>query len=320
VAASRIVLLACTLGVLAGAHAGDGESPARFLGRTMPYDAFDELSPSRLEAGGATLRIAYPPGPAMAQEAAVREALRKSARTIAHYFGRFPVDTVRVLVVPLSGDQIHGTSWGYRGAAMRLRIGRDAGEEAVKRNWVMTHEMVHLALPSLPDEQDWLDEGLATYVEGVARAQLGDVPLAQLWGGFVKGMPKGLPQAGDRGLDHTHTWGRTYWGGALFCLLADVEIRQRTHNARGLREALRGVVAQGGNREQEWPVERFLSAGDAATGVPVLRELYERMKDTPVQVDLPALWTRLGIVVRQDGVSFDDSAPLASVRKGITAR
>ena len=44
-------------------------------------------------------------------------------------------------------------------------------------------------------------------------------------------------QGGGFGLDNTHTWGRTYWGGAMFCLLADVEIRRRTHNRRGLQDA-----------------------------------------------------------------------------------
>ena len=56
-------------------------------------------------------------------------------------------------------------------------------------------------------------KGLATYVESIARAQAGELGVEQVWAGFVKGMPNGLPQSGDRGLDHTHTWGRTYWGG-----------------------------------------------------------------------------------------------------------
>ena len=58
-------------------------------------------------------------------------------------------------------------------------------------------------------------------------------------------MPKGLPAAGDRGLDYTPTWGRTYWGGALFCLLADIDIRKRTSNRFGLQDALRAIVAAG---------------------------------------------------------------------------
>jgi hypothetical protein len=72
-------------------------------------------------------------------------------------------------------------------------------------------------------------------------------------------MPQGLPQAGDRGLDHTPTWGRTYWGGAIFYLLADVKIRKRTRNRVGLQQALQGILAAGGNHEQDWPIQRILS-------------------------------------------------------------
>ena len=38
------------------------------------------------------------------------------------------------------------------------------------------------------------------------------------------------------------TWGRTYWGGAMFCLMADVRIREQTHNRKGLQDALRGIL------------------------------------------------------------------------------
>ena len=133
-------------------------------------------------------------------------------------------------------------------------------------------------------------------------------------------MPKGLPAAGDRGLDYTPTWGRTYWGGALFCLLADVEIRERTDNRFGLQDALRAIVRAGGNMEANWPVTRAFEIGDAAVGVPVLIGLYERMKATPVDVDLPRLWGRLGISLAGDTVVFDDSAPLAPIRRAITMR
>jgi hypothetical protein len=65
-------------------------------------------------------------------------------------------------------------------------------------------------------------------------------------------MRQGLPEVGDRGLDLTHTWGRTYWGGALFCLAADVEIRRRTGNTMGLQDALRAINKAGGTIESEW--------------------------------------------------------------------
>src|SRR5437879_4525955 len=136
---------------------------------------------------------------------------------------------------------------------------------------------------------------------------------AEFWCEMARDMHQGLPAADDEGLDNTHTWGRTYWGGALFCLLADIEIRKRTGNRRSLEDALRGIVAAGGTIAAEWNFERALNAGDRAVGVPVLRELYGRMGNYAVAVDLEKLWRELGVEVRGDEVLFDDRAPLAHV-------
>jgi hypothetical protein len=146
----------------------------------------------------------------------------------------------------------------------------------------------------------------------------GDLAETKVWGDLVDDLPKGLPQAGDRGLDLTHTWGRTYWGGALFFFLADVDIRQRTGNRKGLEHALRAIAAAGGTIEKEWTMDQIIAVGDEATGVPVLRELYDRMKDKPAPVDLDDLWRRLGVRSAGGKISFDGDAPLAAVRKAIT--
>src|SRR5258708_12786705 len=132
-------------------------------------------------------------------------------------------------------------------------------------------------------------------------------------------MPKGLPAAGDRGLDNTHTWGRTYWGGALYYLIADVRIRERTGNRFGLQDGFRAVVAQGGSVEVAWDVRRPLTIADKATGTNVLTELYDEMRAAPVMPDLAQLWKRLGVKLTPEGADFDDDAPLAAVRKAITA-
>ena len=91
---------------------------------------------------------------------------------------------------------------------------------------------------------------------------------------MVHDMRKGEPAAGDQGLDQTHTWGRTYWGGALFCLVADVKIRRETQNRKGLQDALRAIVAQGGTIDHDWPLDQALAIGDRATGTHVLTRMY----------------------------------------------
>jgi hypothetical protein len=74
-----------------------------------------------------------------------------------------------------------------------------------------------------------------------------------------------------------------------------------------------------GNMETDSPIEPVLRTGDAAVGVPVLSELYARMKDAPYPVDLDALWRRLGVRLEGHDVRFDDDAPLAAVRRALTA-
>jgi len=131
---------------------------------------------------------------------------------------------------------------------------------------------------------------------------------------------QGLPAVGDGGLDRTHTWGRTYWGGSLFCLVADVRIRERTANAHSFEDVLRALAASGADVESHWEIARVLDTGDRATGTDVLASLYGEMALAPGTVDLASLWKQLGVGVDGDRVKFDDTAPLASVRRGIAGR
>lgn len=97
-----------------------------------------------------------------------------------------------------------------------------------------------------------------------------------------------------------------------------MDIHQRTHNQKGLEDALRGILDAGGNITQDWPLERAFRVGDEATGTRVLEDLYDEMKDKPVIVDLGSLWRELGIQrSRNGGISFTDDGPLVSVRKSI---
>jgi predicted metalloprotease with PDZ domain len=201
-----------------------------------------------------------------------------------------------------------------------MRLGEHTTEKQLAEDWTMTHELSHMAFPSLPDEQHWMEEGMATYVEPIARVQAGQLTAKQIWKDMMEGMPKGEPGPEDEGLDRTHTWGRTYWGGALFCLVADVEIRKETKNRKGLQDALRAIVDQGGTINQDWPITRAFEVGDKATGTRVLEELYGRWNTSPVTVDLAGLWKEMGVRLVGDSVEFDAKAPLARAREGITAK
>ena len=224
-----------------------------------------------------------------------------------------------VLVQPTSGDGVgFGSTMGWSGAAIDVSVGRRASRETLRGDWTLVHELVHTTLPNLDEDHHWLEEGIASYVEPLARARASLVTPARVWRNFVWGMPLGRPEPGDRGIDRTRTWGRTFWGGALFCFVADLEIRARTHDSKSLDDALRGIVAAGGSIMTGWSIDRFLEAGDAATGVTVLRELHDRWATKPEDVDLDAIWKRLGISGPYDHLVFDDAAPLARTRIAMT--
>ena len=298
-----LALFTCTASVAAAAEQS-GAQPAN-----------DEI-----RLADATIDITFTGNAVGMDRKEVREWIAAAANAVQGYYGRFPVKHVRIRIEAGEGRGARsGTTYAYNGALIRVGVGRYSDNADLKRDWIMTHEMVHLAMPEFGDQHAWLEEGLATYVEPVARVQVGQLTEEKIWRDMQQDMQKGLPAPGDQGLDNTHTWGRTYWGGALFYLIADVRIRERTGNNKGLQDALRAIVANGGNVEVSWDVRRTLSIADKATGTNVLVELYDEMRNAPVAPDLPALWKRLGVKLTPEGAEFDDNAPLAGIRKAITA-
>jgi hypothetical protein len=283
----------------------------------LPYAALGKIKVVDLEGG--KVQVGILPGRVRSEKDLLAWVAR-SARAVEGYYQRFPVPRLAVIARPSTRDGVgFGTAIGNAGAAIAIDVGEDCTAEEFLNDWVLVHEMIHTALPDLRGPHHWLEEGLSTYVEPLARARAGLVPAEEVWRDWVRGMPNGLPEDGDLGLDRTPTWGRTYWGGALFCLLADLEIRTRTGGKKSLDDALRAIVASGANISVQWPIDRVLDVGDAATGVPVLHELYLKMAEEPAPVDLEAIWKRLGVVRSGRDVRFDDAAPLAPVRRAMTA-
>jgi len=280
--------------------------------------AADEPSTRTIDAQGAHVTVDFKSMDFEHGTAPIVTWIERSMAIVAHYYGQFPAKELRIQISSSGGGGVrHGTTYGMRVPFIRLQIGREVTADELHDDWVLVHEMVHLALPEVGDDHLWLTEGLSTYVEGIARVHAGELRADRVWGEQVRSMPNGLPRSGDEGLDHTHTWGRTYWGGALFCLLADVEIRKKTKNRFGLRDAMSAVLRGSGGVSFEWPIERVLKTGDEATGTTVLQDLYAQMKDKPVSPDLADLWRQLGVRQSGDGVELVDDAPLAATRKAI---
>lgn len=281
-------------------------------------------STQTLSVAGSTLQVDFVPGSLDLPTPEILQWVRNAATAVATYYGRYPVARDRILIVPAPDRRgvFHGTTWGGVGgfpAFTRIGLGQHTTVSGLASDWMMTHELLHAAFPSQDDNHHWIEEGLAVYVEPVARVQAGFLMPQQIWADMVRDMPQGSPEPGDQGLDNTPSWGRTYWGGAQFCLLADVSIREQTHNRKGLEDALRGILAAGGTIDRDWSIQKTFAAGDAATGTHVLEDQYARMANAAVNIDLDTLWKKLGVIrTGDDQVRFDDSAPDAAIRQAIT--
>ncbi|HKC01225.1 MAG TPA: hypothetical protein VKD23_20745 [Terriglobales bacterium] len=279
----------------------------------------DELT-STLLIGGSKLDVTIESGNLKVSHAELLHWVQSAAEAVATYYGRYPVPHVQIRIIPVDGSGVrHGQTFGYDGGLIKIRVGEQTQASELANDWMLTHEMVHLSFPSMADEHHWIEEGIAVYVEPIARIQATQMSAEQMWADLVRDMPKGLPQDGDRGLDHTHSWGRTYWGGALFCFVADLEIRKQTHNTKGLQDALRGILVAGGDISHDWELAQALKVGDKATGTTVLSDLYAKWRDKPVGVDLASMWKELGIAPDGRSVRLAEDAPLAAVRRAITA-
>ncbi|MEE4376418.1 MAG: hypothetical protein V2J55_02755 [Candidatus Competibacteraceae bacterium] len=290
-------------------------------GSVMARDPVLPEQPKTLEIGDTIIELTFNSGDLALSQSRLTQWIATSAQAVADYYGTFPVPHLHLMITPVSGSRISGVSYAGEEPVLVIQVGDSVDEAALQEDWVMVHEMVHLAFPPVHKRHHWIEEGLATYIEPLVRANAGLLSEEKVWLWWVNGLPNGLPESADRGLDYTPTWGRTYWGGALFCLLADIEIRQLTENRFALHDSLKAILAAGGNMatKQITPLSQVLEVADKVTGETVLIDLYEQMKAAPTEVDLDGLWQRLGVTVTGQQVIFNDAAPLAWLRRALTA-
>lgn len=272
-----------------------------------------------IKVGQGTLDVHVQHSPHRLELAEYRAWAERSAQTVSAYFGEFPVPQLDVKIMTRGNG---GLGWGQHWDGKRIQVwagGSTTGAD-LKQDWVMIHEMLHAGFPDLDGRHRWMQEGLSTYLEPIVRAQAGDLPATEVWAKLHRNLHFGLPKVGDRGLDNTPTWGRVYWGGTLYWLLVDVEIRSRTNNAKSLRDAILAIHKQGGDGRVTWSTAHVVDIADRGCGVDSASEIYASMATSPGNVDLEQLWRDLGVTKNGEReVVLDEAAPLAHIRRAITA-
>ncbi len=258
-----------------------------FFEPVLPAQASDTF-----ELEGARIELSLPTKPLSVSRAEIIAWITRGVRAVGGYYGSFPVKKLKIEVMS-EGSRAIGLGQAFNGDLIRFRLGSQASQAAFLKDWSMTHEMLHLAFPDLDDEHTWMQEGMATYLEPIARERAGQLTKSEVMEEWKSRFPDGLPAAGDRGMNIASGYPRIYWGGAIFWHFADVEIRRRSHGKKSIDDVMRAVLGAGGTQNETWKVDRLLKIADQATGTQVLRELYEQTATRAYSPDLAKHWRSL---------------------------
>ena len=272
-----------------------------------------------LKIEGSTITIQYDAKFAPALEHNIRQWVKNSATAVSRYYHGFPVQKCKVLVHAEdgSGVGVSEAKFDHCEIVIDVPLGIGTSTTELREDWILAHEMTHLAFPLVTRKDRWLVEGMATYVEPFARMHVGLMSVAEVWEDLVKRCPDGQPRNSTETLANSRRIDRIYWGGASFCLLADMELRKQSNNRFGLQDALAAICKDGANFESELSARQALALGDKALKTNILVSLYDRFANSSAQIDVNSIFKSLGVNKQGSKVIFDDAAPLAGYRKKI---
>src|SRR5262245_19509557 len=101
---SWVASVIAAAGILIGPPPVPGTAGSPLAAMAKPADTpTDSLSPAQLTVENVTLDVTFSPGTLDLSRPQVLEWITGSAQGVAHYYGRFPVPHVRILLTPEKG-------------------------------------------------------------------------------------------------------------------------------------------------------------------------------------------------------------------------
>ena len=316
---------AAPLGVSVGLTRDTAPNTYKLMAHEIPvatYFAFGKLQQRALDIDGARLDVTQLDGATDQSFDALNVWIATSARAVHDFYRAFPVPHASITVIPTPrrDSVVYGKVLPESEPGVALVVGQHASRKALYSDWILVHELFHLGFPSFYEEGKWLDEGLATYYEPIIRVRAGLYTETELWDELSSSMPQGLPAFTQIGLEQANDFRGVYWGGAIACLVADVEARKRD-SKRGLEVGLRALREAGGNASEVWDLSDAIRTVDQALGAPTLAPIAKGHAARGSAFDLAGLFVALGVNRDAHGaVQLSDMAPLAAVRRAITAQ
>lgn len=291
--------------------------------RHASFTAIGRFAPRSFERRGARFEVARLGSGWRLDDAGVRRWLDGVIDGVSTVRGRFPVDRLLVVLVPVPGDGV-GFGMVRRGGghSIALMLGLGSTPERLLASWVPWHELSHLLLPPLPQRDAWLYEGVATYYQEVLAARAGVKSPSEAWEQIVAGFERGARGGGTgrplaeeaEAMPRTHAYQHVDWSGAAFALEADVELRRR---GSSLDRAVARLAPAWRHDRSTWSGRRVCGAWDRGLEPPLVGPLCARYASRAEFPDVAPLLARLGIAREGRRVVLRD-AELAAIRDAIT--
>ncbi len=276
---------------------------------------------------GARLRLVFLGDLTPAQQTRAEQWVRRAAHNVTTLYGRFPVESVQVIVAPTP----HGggpVPWAYvsrgGGAGVHLFIDPARAPEEFDRDWSLTHEMSHLFLPYVAARDAWLFEGLPTYLQNVLMVRGGAIEPREGWSRLIAGFQRGaragtglsLAQASER-IAVRGNYLRVYWAGAAMLLDADLRLREITQGMQSLDTALANFAECCLAPERRWRADELIATLDRITGTTVFGDVMREQFESEDFPDFKRVLVRAGVTVKDGEVVLDPAAPGAPFREAL---
>lgn len=308
--------------------------------------AFGRFTPREiLLADGARLELAVLDGNPAPDEPMLARWITDIANEVGAIHGQFPSRELQVVLVPLLGNGLvppappgAAPSWHMRmpeavgfgrilrdgGNAAELQVVQTASEAALRADWTASHEFSHLLLPYLSEPGSWISEGFADYYQNLLMARSGRYTEAEAWRRLVAGFERGRGDGSyAESLEDALLHGgenqlmRRYWTGAVVALLADVALRRQGDSLDAVLGRLSRCCLPSA---REWTTAGLFARLDALAGRPVFAGTHDRWLETTAYPDYAETLRLLGVRGDGRGVTLDDRAPLAAIRRAIMQR
>jgi len=291
--------------------------------------AFGRFGEQRIKLPGGVLRVSILHGADFAQRRKLHAWMKHVSRAILSAYGRLPVPTVQVLIIPVSHRSsavVFGEHTRGEGNALHLLINPDRPLHDFMRSWIPVHELSHLMHPYLGDRGSWLAEGLATYFQNVLRARAGLITPREAWDELHAGFERGEFTGKKDTLAHaaadmhrTHDFSRIYWAGAAYWLTVDRDLRRDSGGRLHVDIALSRFRDCCLPADRAWKPEAFVARLDELLGVHTFSRRYREFADMKKFPDWKEVFADLGVDDKVGRVTFDDHAPDAKARVAIMA-